>query len=61
MGGDAPDPSKVNTFRGSGDGGGGAPGHPKGWLQIPMDKGWVECPYCDCKIIHCDFETRLSQ
>ncbi|MAK79525.1 MAG: zinc-finger domain-containing protein [Marinovum sp.] len=58
---DAPETRIVNTFRVSCDGGGGALGHPKVWLQIPMDKGWVECPYCDCKIIHCDFETRLNQ
>ena len=33
------------------DGGGGALGHPRVWLQIPEDTGWVECPYCDCKYV----------
>ena len=36
---DAPETRIVNTFRVSCDGGGGALGHPKVWLQIPMDKG----------------------
>lgn len=30
---------------------GGAGGHPRVWLQIPADLGWVECPYCDCKFV----------
>ncbi len=21
--------------------------HPRVWLTIPEDKGWVECAYCD--------------
>ena len=21
--------------------------HPRVWLSIPLDKGWVECRYCD--------------
>ena len=48
---DAPETKIVDTFRIACDGGGGALGHPKVWLQIPTDRGWVECPYCDCKII----------
>ena len=23
--------------------------------------GWGECPYCDCKIIHRDFEAKLTE
>ncbi len=30
------------------DGGGE---HPRVWLQIPADKGFVECPYCDKKFV----------
>jgi uncharacterized Zn-finger protein len=45
----------VDQFRIACDGGGGALGHPRVWLQIPKETGWVECPYCDCKIIHRDF------
>jgi uncharacterized Zn-finger protein len=22
-------------------------GHPRVWLTIPQDTGWVECGYCD--------------
>jgi uncharacterized Zn-finger protein len=25
-------------------------------LQIPNEHGWVECPYCDCKLIHKDHQ-----
>ena len=37
----------------------GALGHPRVWLQIPKDTGWVECGYCDCKYIHKDFENKV--
>ena len=33
------------------DGGEGALGHPRVWLTIPADKGYVECGYCDRKFI----------
>ena len=33
------------------DGGDCSLGHPRVWLQIPSELGWVECPYCDCKFI----------
>ena len=33
------------------DGGGGALGHPRVWLTIPADTGYVECPYCDAKYV----------
>lgn len=26
---------------------GGQGGHPRVWLQIPADKGFVDCPYCE--------------
>jgi uncharacterized Zn-finger protein len=34
-------------------------GHPRVWLHIPAELGWVECPYCDCKIVHRDFEGKV--
>ena len=52
---DAPETRVVDQFRIACDGGGGALGHPRVWLQIPKETGWGECPYCDCKIIHRDF------
>ena len=52
---DAPETRVVDQFRIACDGGGGALGHPRVWLQIPKETGWVEGPYCDCKIIHRDF------
>lgn len=35
-----------NTKRVACDGGGGALGHPRVWLEMG-DKSQVECPYCD--------------
>ena len=40
------------------DGGEGALGHPRVWLQIPAETGWVECPYCDCKYVLRGYEDR---
>ena len=45
----------VSTWRVACDGGEGALGHPRVWLQIPEDVGDVICPYCDCKYVHEDF------
>lgn len=50
-----PETETVTDWRVSCDGGEGALGHPRVWLSIPRDRGWVECPYCDKKIIHMDF------
>lgn len=50
----------VDDYRVSCDGGEGALGHPRVWLQIPYEHGWVECPYCDARLIHRDFENKLS-
>lgn len=44
----------VSSYRISCDGGEGALGHPRVWLQIAEDTGSVTCPYCDCKYIHED-------
>jgi uncharacterized Zn-finger protein len=42
-----PETETVETSRVACDGGEGALGHPRVWLQIPAETGWVECPYCD--------------
>ena len=55
-----PETKIVNSYRISCDGGEGTLGHPRVWLQIPLDIGWVECPYCDCKIIHKDYADQSS-
>ncbi|MEM9434734.1 MAG: zinc-finger domain-containing protein [Pseudomonadota bacterium] len=48
----APETVTVSQYRVACDGGEGALGHPRVWLQIPKDVGYVECPYCDKKIVH---------
>ncbi|MEQ9692586.1 zinc-finger domain-containing protein [Shimia sp. SDUM112013] len=50
----APETKIVNSYKVACDGGEGALGHPRVYLQIPLEQGWVECPYCDCKYIHAD-------
>ena len=41
---DAPETKTVDSYRIACDGGEGALGHPRVWLSIPHDTGWVECP-----------------
>ena len=55
---DAPEIIEVTETRISCDGGGDGE-HPLIWLQIPMDVGYVECPYCDAKYILKDYEGKL--
>lgn len=57
---DAPETKIVDTYRIACDGGEGALGHPRVWLQISEDSGFVECPYCDCKYIHQDHAEAAS-
>lgn len=45
----APETETVSETRVACDGGIG--GHPRVWLMIPAEKGWVECPYCDKRYI----------
>ena len=52
----APETRIVDSHRIACDGGEGALGHPRVWLQIPPERGWVECPYCDCRYIHRDHQ-----
>jgi len=51
----APETKIVSEWRVACDGGEG--GHPRVWLQLPKEHGWVECPYCDCKFIHESAQT----
>jgi uncharacterized Zn-finger protein len=47
---EAPETLEVSETRVACDGGGGALGHPKVYLQIG-DEGFVECPYCDRRFV----------
>jgi uncharacterized Zn-finger protein len=49
-----PETEIVTTMRVACDGGEGALGHPRVWLAIPPDIGFVECGYCDKRYIHAD-------
>ncbi|BAQ70536.1 hypothetical protein NHU_03402 [Rhodovulum sulfidophilum] len=42
------------------DGSGPGLGHPRVWLSIPRDKGFVECGYCDRKFVHESFAEKLK-
>lgn len=48
---DAPETQTVTTWKVACDGGEGALGHPRVWLVIPEDRGWVECGYCDKRYV----------
>ncbi|MFA5582215.1 MAG: zinc-finger domain-containing protein [Paracoccaceae bacterium] len=48
----APETEYVNAWRVACDGAEGPLGHPRVWLQIPQDLGFVECGYCDKKFVH---------
>ncbi|APX22841.1 MAG: zinc-finger domain-containing protein [Rhodobacteraceae bacterium] len=56
---EAPEIKIVDSHRIACDGGEGALGHPRVWLHIPQEEGFVECPYCDAKFIHRDFEGKV--
>ncbi|HVV28170.1 MAG TPA: zinc-finger domain-containing protein [Rhizomicrobium sp.] len=46
----APETVETEQTRVSCDGGGGALGHPRVWLEMG-DEGFVECPYCDKRFV----------
>jgi len=48
---DAPETEVVTQTRIVCDGGGGAQGHPRVWLTIPAETGYVDCGYCDKRFI----------
>lgn len=43
----APETEVVSQWKVACDGGDGALGHPRVWLTIPHEAGFVECGYCD--------------
>ncbi|KPQ03362.1 MAG: hypothetical protein HLUCCA12_16925 [Rhodobacteraceae bacterium HLUCCA12] len=47
----APETQTVTTTRIACDGGEGALGHPRVWLSIPRETGWIDCPYCDKRFV----------
>lgn len=48
---DTPETEEVTRTRVSCDGGQGGLGHPRVWLQIDEERGWVECGYCDKRFV----------
>lgn len=58
MGIDAPETEVISTTRVACDGGEGALGHPRVWLMIDPNTGFVECGYCDKRFIHEDFADK---
>ncbi len=46
----APETMEVTTSRVACDGGGGALGHPRVYLEMG-DESFVECPYCDKRFV----------
>ncbi len=46
-----PEVETVTQLRIACDGGEGALGHPRVWLSIDEDTGWVECGYCDKRFV----------
>lgn len=48
---EAPETKIVDKAKLACDGGQGALGHPRVWLHIPEETGFIECPYCDAKYI----------
>lgn len=48
----APETEIVTAHKVACDGSEGALGHPRVWLVIPEDTGFVECGYCDKKFVH---------
>ncbi len=47
---DAPEVIAVDTEVVDCDGGGGALGHPRVWLNM-AGHGEIDCPYCDCRFV----------
>lgn len=47
----APETQIVTHWKIACDGGEGALGHPRVWLTIPEDTGFVECGYCDKRYV----------
>lgn len=56
-----PETEFVTAWKVACDGGEGALGHPRVWLTIPHDKGWVECGYCDKRYVHESFRESVGE
>jgi uncharacterized Zn-finger protein len=56
----APETEIVREWRVACDGSGAALGHPRVWLQISHERGFVECGYCDKKFIHESFADKVT-
>ena len=50
-----PEHEVVSAWRVACDGGEGALGHPRVWLSVDRDEGYVECGYCDKLYVHESF------
>ena len=48
---EAPEIKIVDSHKVACDGGEGALGHPRVWLHIPEETGYVECGYCDARYV----------
>ena len=57
---EAPETKIVEITRVACDGGEGALGHPRVWLSISHDTGFVECGYCDKKFVHESFADKAA-
>ena len=55
-----PEVEIVTQTRVACDGGGGALGHPRVWLTIPEETGFVECGYCDKRFVLKGHEDRAA-
>lgn len=58
---EAPETEVVSKWKVACDGGEGALGHPRVWLSIPRDEGYVECGYCDKKYIHESMQDKVAK
>ena len=57
----APETEFVTAWKVACDGGEGALGHPRVWLVIPEETGWIDCPYCDKRFAHRDADKAAAQ
>lgn len=48
----APETEITRRWKVACDGGEGALGHPRVWLVIPEEQGWIDCGYCDKRWVH---------
>lgn len=56
----APETEVVSVWKVACDGGEGALGHPRVWLPIPEETGFVECGYCDKRYVHESWSGRVK-